>query len=125
MILQQTDALDTLNVYLVKEQDTILDSVMTRLNSIGFKSTCFKTIGDFLLNIDDIDAGIFVLNISLSNPTNLKIAKQFIRQVKPMPVIVVSDDANISTVVQLMKAGATDIMELTDSVEHLFNKLQG
>ena len=125
MILQQTDALDTLNVYLVKEQDTILDSVMPRLNSIGFKSTCFKTIGDFLLNIDDIDAGIFVLNISLSNPTNLKIAKQFIRQVKPMPVIVVSDDANISTVVQLMKAGATDIMELTDSVEHLFNKLQG
>jgi FixJ family two-component response regulator len=98
-------------VFLLDDDQAVLDSLKTLLKSVGQPVICYSCAKDFLENCDPSQPGCLVLDIRLPGMGGLEIIKELPRRGIRLPVIVITGYADVSTAVSALKAGALDFIE--------------
>jgi FixJ family two-component response regulator len=102
-------------VWLVDDDASVLRSLQRLLESEGFETRCFLDGESFLVAHDPTLPGCAVIDLGLPNANGLVLQHQLAQDGEARPVIFLSGQGSIPTVVEAMRGGAVDF--LTKPVE--------
>lgn len=116
-------------VYVVDDDQGMLDSTVWLLESVGLKTLPFTSGRDFLDACDaSLDACV-LLDVRMPGMGGLNVQEEMRSRGLDLPVIFVSGHADVPIVVRAFKAGAHDFIEkpyneqlLLDSVQQALNR---
>ncbi len=98
-------------VYVVDPDRDARHSFVKSLNAHGYSVREFPSFAEFEASYNDNSPGCLILNARLSDGSGIAFYQQFVRDGRRLPVIFVSADADVSTAVAAMKAGAVEFLE--------------
>jgi FixJ family two-component response regulator len=98
-------------VFIVDDDDSLRASMSELLGAAGFRTRCFASTGDFLLNPPADEHGCVLLDVRLPGPSGLDLQAGLQRHGIDLPVIFVTGYADVRSSVRAMKAGAVDFLE--------------
>ena len=98
-------------VYIVEDDDSVRESLIELLHSVGLTVNAFATADQFLEAFEPRGRACLVLDIRLNGMSGLALQQHLVQHNIPMPVIFISGYADVFTAVQAMKAGASDFLE--------------
>lgn len=112
-------------VYVVDDDQGMLDSTVWLLESVGLKALPFTSGQTFLEACDVHSQGCVLLDVRMPGMGGLNVQEAMRARGIEMPVIFVSGHADVPIVVRAFRAGAVDFIEkpyneqlLLDSVQH-------
>ncbi|WP_425913334.1 response regulator transcription factor [Pseudomonas sp. GWSMS-1] len=112
-------------VYVVDDDQGMLDSTVWLLESVGLKALPFTSGQAFLDACDAHSQGCVLLDVRMPGMGGLNVQEAMRARGIEMPVIFVSGHADVPIVVRAFRAGAVDFIEkpyneqlLLDSVQH-------
>lgn len=112
-------------VYVVDDDQGMLDSTVWLLESVGLKALPFTSGRAFLEACDEHSQGCVLLDVRMPGMGGLNVQEAMRTRGMQMPVIFVSGHADVPIVVRAFRAGAVDFIEkpyneqlLLDSVQH-------
>ncbi len=112
-------------VYVVDDDQGMLDSTVWLLESVGLKALPFTSGRAFLEACDEHSQGCVLLDVRMPGMGGLNVQEAMRARGMQMPVIFVSGHADVPIVVRAFRAGAVDFIEkpyneqlLLDSVQH-------
>ncbi len=98
-------------VHVVNADCEARQSLVDFLSSRGYTVRGFPSLSAFDVEYADDTPGCLILDVELSEGSGLTLYEHFVRAGRHLPVIFVSADADISTAVAAMKAGAVEFLE--------------
>lgn len=117
-------------VYVVDDDQGMLDSTVWLLESVGLKALAFTNGQDFLAACEPDRAACVLLDVRMPGMGGLNIQDAMRQRGLTLPVIFVSGHADVPIVVRAFRAGAVDFIEkpyneqlLLDSVQQALNRL--
>jgi two-component system, LuxR family, response regulator FixJ len=118
-------------VYVVDDDQGMLDSTLWLLESVGLKALPFTSGQDFLDACDPSRNACVLLDVRMPGMGGLNVQEQMRARGIDLPVIFVSGHADVPIVVRAFRAGAVDFIEkpyneqlLLDSVQQALNRQQ-
>lgn len=78
----------------------------------GYRVRFFASAAAFLRSIDASTPGCVLLNLTLPDATGLDVQRQLVASGRAQPVVFISNVGAVRAVVQAIKAGAEDFIEL-------------
>jgi len=99
------------NVFLVDDDEKLLDLLALRLDVLGFQSRAFSNPKRFLDYYRSEMPGCLVLDVHMPQQSGLDLYERLIREGKRLPVIFTCAYADVSTAVAAMKSGAVEFLE--------------
>ncbi len=116
-------------VYVVDDDQGMLDSTVWLLESVGLTALPFTSGRAFLDACDEHSQGCVLLDVRMPGMGGLNVQEAMRSQGITMPIIFVSGHADVPIVVRAFRAGAVDFIEkpyneqlLLDSVQHALNQ---
>jgi RNA polymerase sigma factor (sigma-70 family) len=108
-------------VYIVDDDEAVRDSLVTLLETRGYRTKAFATAEAFLECATAPSLpGCLLLDVNLPGVGGLSLLQQ-IGQVSPhLPVLMITGMGQVATAVQAMKAGALDFLEKPLDPDSLF-----
>lgn len=98
-------------VFVIDDDEAVRDTVRGLLISDGRQVESFASADEFLDRRDPQTRGCVISDIRLRGISGLELQKRLIVQNDRIPIIFISGYADISTAVQVMKAGAVDLLQ--------------
>jgi len=109
------------NIGIVDDEDDILYSLSSALQSGGHRTFVYKKGSDLIRNIISQKLTIIFLDINLGES---KSGLDYINEIrainKTLPIIVISGNADIKTAVTAIKNGATDFIEKPLKIDEIY-----
>jgi FixJ family two-component response regulator len=112
------------NVFVVDDDETLLDSLVTLLEGIGFQVRAFSTPTSFQRFYQREMPGCLVLDVCMPRQSGLALYEQLLREGKRLPVIFITADADVPTAVAAMKLGAIEFLEKPFDRTTLLNRVE-
>ncbi len=116
-------------VYVVDDDQGMLDSTVWLLESVGLTALPFTSGRDFLDACDGQSQGCVLLDVRMPGMGGLNVQEALRERGIDMPIIFVSGHADVPIVVRAFRAGAVDFIEkpyneqlLLDSVQQALNR---
>ncbi len=116
-------------VYVVDDDQGMLDSTVWLLESVGLTALPFTSGRDFLDACDGQSQGCVLLDVRMPGMGGLNVQEALRERGSEMPIIFVSGHADVPIVVRAFRAGAVDFIEkpyneqlLLDSVQQALNR---
>ena len=116
-------------VYVVDDDQGMLDSTVWLLESVGLTALPFTSGRDFLEVCDGQSQGCVLLDVRMPGMGGLNVQEALRERGIDMPIIFVSGHADVPIVVRAFRAGAVDFIEkpyneqlLLDSVQQALNR---
>jgi two-component system, LuxR family, response regulator FixJ len=116
-------------VYVLDDDEAVLRSLERLLSSANFEPVTFERADQFLAAATGLKPGCVLLDVRLPETNGLEVQAQLVRMRSDLPVIIVTAQGDVQTVVQAMKAGASDFLEkpysdhaLLGAIEATFTK---
>jgi len=107
-------------VFLVDDQEYVLNALIRVLDSAGFSSLAY-TSAEAFLESGNVDApGCLILDLSMPGMDGFALQKELAIRASDLPLIFLSGHAEIRTGIQAMKAGACDFLTKPVDDESLF-----
>lgn len=100
----------TPSVFIVDDDESVLDSLRTLLQSEGLPTECFSSAESFLSCVDASRPGCIVLDLNMPNITGTELLRRLREQNCARPAVIITGYAEIETVVQTMKLGVTEFL---------------
>ncbi|NWK99098.1 DNA-binding response regulator [Sphingobium lactosutens] len=97
-------------VYIVLKDARIRRTLVETLRAEQYHPTPFASGSDFLEALDHLPAGVAILDLHLADNW-VDVLTQLLWTRKDVPVVITAENANIQTVVQVIKVGADDFLE--------------
>ncbi|MDR3486176.1 MAG: response regulator [Bradyrhizobium sp.] len=117
------------NVYVLDDDDAVLQSLKRLLSSANFEPVTFDHPDAFLAAASTFKTGCVVLDVRLPGMSGLDVQTQLLQMRSDLAVIVVTAQGDVQTAVRAMKAGASDFLEkpysdhaLLGSIEAAFSR---
>jgi FixJ family two-component response regulator len=101
----------TSSVFIVDDDQPLLDSLVAFLRGRGFQVHAFSTARSFLQFYRPEMCGCLVLDTRMPRQDGLNFYKQLLREGKRLPVIFISAQADVPMAVAAMKTGAIEFLE--------------
>ena len=111
-------------VYLIDDDESVLNSQRELLTAAGISVQPFRSAESFLAELNSQSAGCVVTDLKLSGMSGLDLQRRLIAINSPLPLIVVSGHANISTTVELMENGAITLLQKPYDANQLLGAVQ-
>ncbi len=97
-------------VFLIDDDSRGHASLELSIRSEGWQAETFASSRDFLARPRPFVPNCLILALSHANPNGLEMQRRIARERAEMPIIVISNQDDIPTAVQAMKAGAFDFL---------------
>jgi FixJ family two-component response regulator len=97
-------------VFVVDEDVSVQESLEQLISRQGWQPETFESAQEFLVRPRPTVPSCVILDHSLPDVNGIEVQKQIARQCPDMPLIVISDHADIPTTVQAIKAGAVEFL---------------
>lgn len=111
-------------VYLIDDDESVLNSQRELLTAAGISVQPFRSAESFLAELNSQSAGCVVTDLKLSGMSGLDLQRRLIAIDSPLPLIVVSGHANVSTTVELMENGAITLLQKPYDANQLLGAVQ-
>ncbi len=98
-------------VYIVDDDDALRDSIKELLESVNLKTKLFCSAVDFLSYYQDDYPGCLVLDIRLAKMSGLVLQRVLNEKKSKIPIVIITGHADVALAVDVMKAGAIDILQ--------------
>jgi len=98
-------------VFVIDDDDAVRDAIRDLLLSDGHQAETFFSAEEFLASRDPQACGCLVSDIRLPGTSGLELQKRLTAQKDLIPIIFISGYADILMAVQVMKAGAVDLLQ--------------
>lgn len=102
--------IDTAIVYVVDDNEGILDSLKWLIESVGYKVEVFPSAMEFLANYNPDSISCLVLDVRMPEVTGPELQEILKKRHIDIPIIFITGHGDISTAVRAMKAGAVDFL---------------
>lgn len=99
------------NLYLVDDDQDVLDSLTWMLNGLGFQPQGFLSADSFLNQVNLHNEGIAVLDVQMPGMDGSALLTLLTKAQSPIAVIMLSGHGNIAMAVQAIQKGALDFLE--------------
>jgi len=99
------------NVYIVDDDEAVRDSLSMLLKSEDFDTSQFATPSAFLAQIDELPAGLIILDLWMPGMSGIDVITELNRRGITMPIICITGHGDVSTAVEAIKMGASDFFE--------------
>ncbi|WP_299805127.1 response regulator [uncultured Shewanella sp.] len=99
------------NLYLVDDDQDVLDSLTWMLNGLGFKPQGFLSADSFLNQVDLQSEAIAILDVQMPGMDGSALLTHLTKSQSPIAVIMLSGHGNIAMAVQAIQKGALDFLE--------------
>ncbi|MGS0681653.1 response regulator transcription factor [Shewanella sp. 125m-7] len=99
------------NLYLVDDDQDVLDSLTWMLNGLGYQPQGFNSADAFLLQVDLQHAGIAILDVQMPGMDGSALLNHMTASKSPIAVIMLSGHGSIAMAVQAIQKGALDFLE--------------
>ncbi|WP_090263561.1 response regulator transcription factor [Pseudomonas panipatensis] len=111
-------------VYVVDDDQGMLDSTVWLLESVGLKALAFTSGRDFLDACSTEAHGCVLLDVRMPGLGGLSVQEEMRRRGIELPVIFVSGHADVPIVIRAFKAGAVDFIEKPYNEQLLLDSVQ-
>ena len=111
-------------VYVVDDDQGMLDSTVWLLESVGLKALPFTSGRAFLEACDEHSQGCVLLDVRMPGMGGLNVQEAMRARGMQMPVIFVSGHADVPIVVRAFRAGAVDFIEKPYNEQLLLDSVQ-
>ncbi len=111
-------------VYVVDDDQGMLDSTVWLFESVGLKAVPFSSGQDFLSSCDPDANACVLLDIRMPGMGGLNVQEEMRRRGIKLPVIFVSGHADVPIVVRAFKSGAVDFIEKPYNDQLLLDSVQ-
>ena len=99
------------NLFLVDDDQDVLDSLSWMLDGLGIKTHCFSSAEAFLDQVELVQAGIVILDIQMPGKDGIELLHDIKQSQSPLSVVMLSGHGTISMAVQAIQQGAIDFIE--------------
>ena len=111
-------------VYVVDDEQGMLDSTVWLLESIGLTVHAFTSGQEFLQKCDPNACACVILDVRMPGLSGLNVQESMRQQNIHLPVIFVSGHADVPIVVRAFRAGAVDFIEKPYNEQLLLDSVQ-
>jgi FixJ family two-component response regulator len=111
-------------VFVVDDDDTVRVSLGQLIHSQGWRPEVFESAGEFLAQSRPLVPSCLIIALSPADPNDLNVQKHIARERPEVPIIVISGYGDIPTTVQVIKAGAVDLLVKPFSNEILLGAIR-
>ncbi|HEY0113979.1 MAG TPA: response regulator [Allosphingosinicella sp.] len=111
-------------VYIIDDEREVRLSMGFLLRTAGVETRPFGSGDDFLEALADLEPGCLLLDVRMPEVGGLQVLEELAGREIRWPVIVMTGDAEVATVVQAMKLGAFEFLEKPLKEETLFASLE-
>ncbi|MCG9736653.1 response regulator [Shewanella insulae] len=111
-------------LYLVDDDQDVLDSLNWMLEGMGYKPETFLSADSFLAKVDLKQAGVAILDIQMPGIDGLELLRRIHQQESPLSVIMLTGHGTISMAVQAIQEGALDFLEKPADGDKLLSLLK-
>ena len=111
-------------VYVVDDEQGMLDSTVWLLESIGLTVHAFTNGQEFLQNCDPYACACVILDVRMPGMGGLNVQESMRQKNINLPVIFVSGHADVPIVVRAFRAGAVDFIEKPYNEQLLLDSVQ-
>jgi len=116
-------------IFIIDDEEEILQGLLLLLNSYGYKVEIFQNIDQFLETEDYKGAGCILLDVFLGGNTGLELQEVIETKFDSLPIIFITGQGNIPMSVEAMKKGALNFLqkpidekELLSAINEAFNR---
>ncbi|MCL1137266.1 response regulator transcription factor [Shewanella pneumatophori] len=99
------------HLYLVDDDQAVLDSLTWMLNGLGYQPQGFLSADNFLKQVDIHNEGIAILDVQMPGMDGSALLNHLTKLQSPIAVIMLSGHGNIAMAVQAIQKGALDFLE--------------
>lgn len=103
--------IDDAAVFIVDDDPSVRDALSLLLRIEGFAPRAFGDAGSFLEALGTRHPACVVLDVNLPDESGLRVLRELAAERAPPPVVVMSGQGDIATVVAAMKFGAVDFLQ--------------
>jgi FixJ family two-component response regulator len=111
-------------IYIVDDDPVILKSIARLVEPTGIKVKTFSRVDDFLDRYKADGPGCLVLDMWMPGMSGRKLQSLLAERDHNIPIIFVTDNANVRMAVDALKAGAVNFFEKPYPPQELFEEIQ-
>ena len=119
-----TGNLSTGNLFVVDDEELILNSVKAVLDHAGFQAKCYLSGEHFLSDATLDEPGCVITDLKMPGMDGVRLQQHLNEIQSPLSVIVLSGNADVPTVVNMMRKGAFTLLEKPYSSKELVASVQ-
>ncbi len=97
-------------VFVIDKDITVRDSLSLLLCSVGYRIKCCKSISAFLKNYEPSQPGCLILDTCMPENLGLGLQEYLVSERVDIPIVFMTDHADIPTAVKAIKQGAVDFL---------------
>jgi FixJ family two-component response regulator len=83
----------------------------------------YASVSAFIADYDGARPACILLHLRVRGPNGIEALRRLDQQRIPLPVLILMDNADVATAVQMMKRGAADFLEAPIDVDELHNRI--
>jgi FixJ family two-component response regulator len=112
------------NVHVIDDDDSFRNSMVRLLSVAGFAAVGYRCAGEFLLAQGAHATGCILLDICMPGPSGIDLLQALVKRDSSPPIIFVTGSDDVSTTVDVMKAGAVDYVVKPVEAEEIVAKIR-
>lgn len=112
---------DGLVVYLIDDDEAVLSSQVELLSATGLDVEPYPSAEAFLSVLTPLSAGCVVTDLQLGGMSGLELQRRLAASNSPLPIIVVSGQADVTSAVEFMENGAVTLLQKPYAAHHLLH----
>ncbi len=97
-------------IHVVDDDDSLRTALVRLLGAAGFDARSYASAGDFLLHPLSERPGCLLLDVRMPGPSGLDLQEALHTHGLPLPVVFLTGNADVTSSVRAMKAGAVDFL---------------
>jgi two-component system response regulator FixJ len=110
-------------VYIVDDDEAILDSLTMLLKSVGLESSAFTNASDFMKGLDASRHSCLLADIRMPGMSGLELQAELNRRGISIPTIFITGHGDVPMAVTAMQAGALDFIQKPFRDEDLLKRI--
>ena len=113
-----------MSIYVVEDDDEVAHSIRFMLSTLKIECETFPTGADFLRVVSSFKPGCILLDVRLPDTNGIQVQEELVKRGIDWPVIFMTGEAGVSTIVKAIKAGAVEFLIKPFSDKDLLAALQ-
>jgi FixJ family two-component response regulator len=127
--MKETDRMSEPTVFIVDDDEAVLDSIAELVNSVGLRAVTFRSAQQFRDLFDPEQPGCLVLDVRMAHMSGPKLQEALNAIGARIPIVFISGHGDIPVAVATIKAGAVDFVlkpyreqQLLDSINEALRR---
>jgi FixJ family two-component response regulator len=109
--MRETDAVSEPTVFIVDDDEAVLDSISELVSSVGLRAATFRSAQQFRDVFDPQQPGCLVLDVRMAHMSGPELQEELNAMGARIPIVFISGYGDIPVAIKTIKAGAVDFVQ--------------